>query len=319
MPLVDYSSSSPDETSSDETPQPSHTLKRKRPSPVQGSTSLPPLPAAFHDLYSSNARTSTTDNPALHRGRKRQIPHVQGNWPSHVYLEWHPTASETSLLDSLITKAAGALGASSGVHSLLVSDLSAPLPLHISLSRSLVLKTAQRDEFLQRATANLEDAKVLPFTVEYSKLEWYPNHDRTRWFLSLSVAAPKQNELNKLLGACNQAAASMQQPKLYVPNEDEEIPERTSKKQKTSDSVNDEKATSTNSPSIPDCSDFFHISLAWSLSPQKLNQEVLSSGASESALKDLNTTFDVVKVKIGNVVTPISLVPRRHRGSAKVS
>ncbi|RDI89082.1 hypothetical protein Vi05172_g252 [Venturia inaequalis] len=312
MPLVDYSS---DEADDDETRQPSHPPKRKRPSPHQGSTSLPqhpppalpPLPPAFHDLYSTNTRTSTTDNPAWHGGRKRQIPHVQGNWPSHVYLEWHPSPSETSLLGSLI-----ALGDNSGVHSLLLSDLSAPLPLHISLSRSLVLKTDQRDEFLQRTTANVKDAQVRPFTVEYSKLEWYPNHDKTRWFLSLSVAAPKQNDLNKLLDACNQAASSMRQPKLYVPNDNEEISTSISKKQKISNlDTNDEKATTTNLPPIPDCSDFFHVSLAWSLSPQKLNAEELSSDASISALNNLSTTFEAVKIKIGNVITPISLDPKK--------
>jgi len=48
---------------------------------------LPPLPSMFLDLYTTAARTSINDDPSLHGGRKRQVPHVQGNWPTHLFLE----------------------------------------------------------------------------------------------------------------------------------------------------------------------------------------------------------------------------------------
>jgi hypothetical protein len=38
-------------------------------------------------LYASSIRVSVRDDPSLHGGRKRVIPHVEGNWPTHIYLE----------------------------------------------------------------------------------------------------------------------------------------------------------------------------------------------------------------------------------------
>lgn len=92
MSLVQYPDSDSDDGDdkhlvASQTPEsvPKSALKRKHSESAQDD--LPPLPAAFHDLYTTNARVSTSDNPELHGGRKRAIPHVEGNWPSHVYLE----------------------------------------------------------------------------------------------------------------------------------------------------------------------------------------------------------------------------------------
>ena len=77
MPLVDYSS---DSSSHDEVKGP--IVKRRK-----VDEKLPPLPSSFRDLYATPIRTSKVDDPDLHSGRQRVNPHVQGNWPTHVYTE----------------------------------------------------------------------------------------------------------------------------------------------------------------------------------------------------------------------------------------
>lgn len=83
MGLVDY----PDSESETETTNTSPSAKKRRISRRKSTESLPPLPATFLDQYSSTVRTSTQDDPSLHGGRKRVTPHIEGNWPTHVYLE----------------------------------------------------------------------------------------------------------------------------------------------------------------------------------------------------------------------------------------
>ena len=82
MGLVDYPSS--DEDDANEVVE--HAAKKRKVS-EGGVNRLPPLPSTFLDQYSSTVRTSAQDDPSIHGGRKRVTGHVEGNWPTHVYLE----------------------------------------------------------------------------------------------------------------------------------------------------------------------------------------------------------------------------------------
>lgn len=87
MGLVDYQLSSSENEDAPQRPL----KKRKRTvdsaAADKPAAALPPLPSTFRDLYTTATRTSTQDDPSLHGGRKRAIPHVEGNWPTHIYLE----------------------------------------------------------------------------------------------------------------------------------------------------------------------------------------------------------------------------------------
>lgn len=198
------------------------------------------------------------------------------------------------------------------VRTLLTNELSVPLPLHISLSRSLVLHTDKREEFLSRVRNNVKTMGVKPFFATFDKIAWYPNFDKTRWFLSLSVQRLENDELNRLLGASNAACIAMEQPTLYAKSKLVVLEEHKSKKRRRSSLSRTESEAEIE---VSDRSDFFHVSLAWSLETQELDcgRETVMPGELES----LAAKFDCVKVKIGNTVTSLPLISTKLGQSGK--
>ncbi|OTA06790.1 hypothetical protein A9Z42_0075420 [Trichoderma parareesei] len=314
MALVDYSSSSSSSSSSsasshsdsedDNAPSAPPAKRRKAsphgsgarpkaPSPPSGRESdLPPLPSAFHDLYASTVRHSVVDDPALHHGRKRLTPHVVGNWPSHVYVEWHPLADQHETLARLVCRVSDAIGSRAKLHSFLTSDLGAPLPLHISLSRPLSLSTSNKDRFLDQISSALHGSGVSQFSVSPRRLLWYNSPDSNRTFLILQVASSSTSkmggtlsnpELMRLLNACNGMAQRFDQPILYQSKGGEE----------------------------GSADEAFHISIGWALDlpvDEESNKalEVFRDGDFES-VETWKIPVPGVKVKIGNVVSHVPL------------
>ncbi|CEJ57800.1 hypothetical protein PMG11_06480 [Penicillium brasilianum] len=301
MSLVQYSDS---ESDADCQPASPPAKKPRHEAPSKG-LALPPLPAAFHDLYASSTRVSVKDDPSLHGGRKRVIPHVEGNWSTHVYVEWYPAKDELALLAALIARAQGPAGLSDDsdtentstprLHSLLHSDLGAQLPLHISLSAPVVLRTEQRASFTETLTRSIRDSYIPPFTVIPDTLKWVSNHERTRWFLVLHVARPVSDGLNRLLALSNRALAAFDQPSLYASS-------RGARRNRAP--VAHGRGQDLNEFS-GDYSDCFHISLAWSLVEPSKKDEERVRGLELGDVGSMRVSFDSVKVKIGNHVESV--------------
>lgn len=191
------------------------------------------------------------------------------------------------------------------MHSLLQTPLQVPLPLHISLSAPLVLRTENKDSFLGTITQGLTSViRSLrhPITVRPASLSWHANDDKSRYFLVLRVQDSQQTDpsaltlLNQLLNASNKAATQYDQPQLYT----------KLKRQAGTD----------------DFSPYFHISIAWSLpSPdrnlQDDNLELQSAAAAilEELCEGMIVSFDAVKIRIGQIVTALPIGSQQPQSS----
>lgn len=191
------------------------------------------------------------------------------------------------------------------VHSLLQNDLGVALPLHVSLSRPLVLKTEHKDDFFNSLREAISSSGAREFETSFERLQWHPNEDRTRWFLVLRVL-DEDDALLKLLRTCNSVAVEYGQPKLY---EDDDV-------------HGGGRRPSRQTPKI---SEKFHISIAWSLEePPSSGRTIAGETACDArdlppAVHSLRVPFGEVKVRIGQDVTSMPLDPRRRRTSGVLS
>jgi len=189
-PLVSYTSS--DDEGAEAEPEEPPKKKRR----------LPPLSSELVAI-------TPTDNPALHQGRVRSSPHVDGRWACHVYV---PVVSETSeQLGEMLSNAFHAAKAKvPTLHPIGLDN--GRWELHISLSRPTLLWTHQRDEFKNavRRVATSHQGWALSLT-EFIKLE---NDDHSRVFLAIQVGAGHE-QLAALTGALTPALRAIKQSEFY--------------------------------------------------------------------------------------------------------
>jgi len=284
-------------------------LKRKRQEqdddPAQRvAKPAPTLPANFHTLYATQVRTSTSDDPSLHAGRQRQVPHIVGNWPSFVYLEWLPSGQDLFVLDLVIDKASGQLRSSSAsdfaaikLQSALRSELGVHLPLHISLSSPLTLTTNNKDDFKGTLSKAIRASNIATFVVEPTGVKWVSNYEGTRHFLIVTLAKPRDNQLRALLSTCNAVARTFKLPELYASQGSNAVGVHS---QAEAHLVDAEVVRP------PETEDRFHVSIAWSLVKPNSSTCVLDNDLHEK-LTSLTLCFKEVLLKVGNMVSSIDL------------
>lgn len=212
---------------------------------------------------------------------------------TNKFVAGRPSYEQHAALTQLLARVEETLDGEIQLHQFLTSDLGAPLPLHVSLSRPLSLSTADKDNFLRRASQSLGSGSVAPFAMRPRRLAWFTSPDSHRSFLVLGVSTKDDDETNRplmaLLEKSNAEAARFGQPLLYQ-------------------AANDADAART----------AFHISIAWTFAApgQDLSQETLDL-CQRLPLEEVmawEIGVESVKVKVGNAVTSVALSGRAPGG-----
>ena len=141
----------------------------------------------------------------------------------------------------------------------------------------MVLKTDNKNAFLEMLRGQVLTSGATAFDTKSNGIAWVPNLDQTRYFLVLQLSKPDNDDLEKLLRACNACASKFDLLQLYSNAGDR------------------------------DRSSSFHISIAWALHKPGISKEEAESMPVDLFVPSIKTSFKEVKVKIGNVVTDIPL------------
>ncbi|KAI0823156.1 hypothetical protein BC628DRAFT_1384934 [Trametes gibbosa] len=189
--LVDYASSD-EERESPTNQSTAVEAPAANPRPPKKLKKLPALPEHL-------APAAPADNPALHQGRRRTAPHVDGQFAAYVYVPL--LVERRSKLYGLLLRVFQA--AKMAVPSLHPIGLSSPegegsespdragVELHISLTRPTYLRAHQRAEF-KHAVRNAAKS-TRKFSASFVTLAELTNDEHTRTFLTLEIGAGHDN------------------------------------------------------------------------------------------------------------------------------
>ncbi|KAF7799381.1 hypothetical protein EIP86_010613 [Pleurotus ostreatoroseus] len=174
LSLVAYESSD-DELDTPDKPQ-STQLKRRKLPPLSSTVTVP-IPV---------------DNPSLHQGRIRTVPHVDGQYASYVYVPLR-VPQKSSLYKFLREVISTAQVDVPALHPIGIDvddstkDSSGEVELRISLTRPIYLRAYQREEV--KSAIRTIARRITRFSASFAQFAELTNDERTRTFLTLEIGA----------------------------------------------------------------------------------------------------------------------------------
>ncbi|ODQ82980.1 hypothetical protein BABINDRAFT_159459 [Babjeviella inositovora NRRL Y-12698] len=202
--LNHYSSSDSD---SDEPNVPVQPLRKRK---------LPPVAPELLDKFAKSPRISTSDIPAMNRGnsRSKSFLHASKFWHSFCFLEWTPTREQRSRLLPLSQHLTSYISNTKTRfshcewQSNLINTLGSHLPLHVSLSDTLLLKNQQPETFIKHIRQGLRELKVVPdgkgvisneISIRFNtQPKVYTNQFGNKLFLAIALDGPSTEKLARL-------------------------------------------------------------------------------------------------------------------------
>ncbi|KAJ7725354.1 hypothetical protein B0H16DRAFT_1665869 [Mycena metata] len=176
------------------------------------SSSQPPKKRKLPVLSSTLVAPQHVDDPALHQGRTRTTPHVDGQYATHIYAS--VALDRGSTLFKLLCKIiSSAKKMTPTLHDFWSSLKDSQPELHISLSRPLYLRSHQRED-MKRAVKRVAE-KTLPFTASFAHISELVNDEATRIFLALEIGAG-HHELAALTSSLTPTLQAFRQQEFYA-------------------------------------------------------------------------------------------------------
>lgn len=163
-----------------------HTTLCRRQQALPSAAELLSTPHSSLDHLHVQYVPSSSDARHKHQGRKRQFPHVEGNFATHVYISAHsPESVKTALLAELDRQKEAFSNLEVLGQSVKPDSQSIAKPFHLSLSRTVPIKFHQIDPLIASLQAALKQQHS--FQLEFCGWRVFMNDEQTRTFLAIAA------------------------------------------------------------------------------------------------------------------------------------